>query len=167
MPKKGLGLDGGREKGGLIRVTGHFRNLLSSSPPPSSYRMPGRIIDKIALREDFDPWLPNIEKISTMRWLKEFLDNCLLFSLGENLAIVVSTDRLLLTFEYNLRAASICPALRRGEGCKGPLILGPFFSAVPPHTRQRPQTHPSPVCILAQPDTFSKRRRRRSRASSF
>jgi len=63
--------------------------------------MPGRIIDKIALREDFDPWLPNIEKISTMRWLKEFLDNCLMFSLGErkkNLTIVVSTDRLLLTF---------------------------------------------------------------------
>jgi len=24
--------------------------------------MPGRIIDIIALREDFDPWLPNIEK---------------------------------------------------------------------------------------------------------
>jgi len=41
--------------------------------------MPGRIIDKIALREDFDPWLPNIEKISTMRWVKEFLVN----SLGE------------------------------------------------------------------------------------
>jgi len=102
MPKKGLGLDGGREKGGLIRVTGHFRNLLSSSPPPSSYRMPGRIIDKIALREDFDPWLPNIEKISTMRWVKEFLEN----SLGERKKLGHRDINRSLTFDILIELKS-------------------------------------------------------------
>jgi len=66
--------------------------------------MPGRIIDIIALREDFDPWLPNIEK--NINYEMFFFDSCSLFSLGErkkNLAIVISTDRLRLKFEYKSR----------------------------------------------------------------
>jgi len=60
--------------------------------------MPGRIIDKIALREDFDPWLPNIEKISTMRWVKEFLVN----SLGERKKLGHRGINRSLTFDIRI-----------------------------------------------------------------